>query len=115
MALSKGTTMKPSIGHNSSIAPESRDQLRSIVDRIEGVEAQKKALSDDIKDLYSEARGAGYDVAAIRVIVARRKKDAAKLQELEDIVDVYMNALGMLSDTPLGQSAIQRATAAHAS
>ncbi len=115
MTFSKGTTMaKPSItsiGHNSTAA----GVLRSIIDRIESVEAAKKGLSEDLRDLYSEARAAGYDAAAIRVIVARRKKDAAKLAELEDLVDVYMNALGMLSDTPLGQSAIQRATAAHAS
>jgi uncharacterized protein (UPF0335 family) len=85
-------------------------QLRQIVERIERLEEEKKALADDIRDVYSEAKANGYDVKALRHIVKLRKQDTAERQEFEAIVDTYMHALGMLADTPLGQAAIERET-----
>lgn len=71
------------------------DQLRSFVERIERLEEEKSSLSDDISDVYSEAKSTGFDVKALRKIVAMRKLDATQRQELEAIMDVYMHALGM--------------------
>lgn len=82
------------IGHNS-VSSFPRDQLRSIVERIERLEEEKRTYADDIKDVYAEARGNGYDVRAIREIIKRRKQDADKLEEHEMIVQTYLVALGM--------------------
>ena len=81
------------IGHNSI----AKDQLKSIIERVERLEEDKKAISDDIKDVYSEAKGNGYDVKALRRIVALRKQDPDKRAEQEAILDTYMHALGMLA------------------
>ena len=83
------------IGHNSATAVAA-DQLRSIIERIERLEEDKKAISDDIKDVYAEAKGNGYNPKALRVVVQRRKADARKLAELEADTAAYMAALGML-------------------
>jgi uncharacterized protein (UPF0335 family) len=93
------------LGNNSNA------QLKSIVERIENVEAEIKERRDDLKDIYAEAKSNGFDAKALRVIVRRRKQDAAKLKEHEQIVETYMLNLGMLADLPLGKSAIERATA----
>jgi uncharacterized protein (UPF0335 family) len=84
------------------------DQLRSIIERIERLEEEKKAIAEDIKDIYAEAKGNGYDVAALRTIVRMRKQDANERAEQESILENYMNALGMLADLPLGQAALRR-------
>ena len=81
------------VGHNSV----SKDQLRSIIERIEQREEEKKVVADDIKDIYSEAKGNGYDVKALRTIVRMRKQDANERQEQETILETYMHALGMLA------------------
>lgn len=81
------------IGHNSI----AKDQLKSIIERIERLEEDKKAISDDIKDVYSEAKGNGFDVKALRRIVSLRKQDPDKRAEQEAILDTYMHALGMLA------------------
>lgn len=93
------------IGHNSA----SGDQLRSIIERIERLEEAKKETQNDIKDIYAEAKGNGFDVKALREIVRLRKQDTDKRKEHEAIVETYMSALGMLADLPLGQAAISRA------
>lgn len=97
------------IGQNGALGSNSKEQLKSILDRVERLDSEKKILSDDIADVYAEAKGNGFDVKAIRAIVSRRKKDAQKLKEHEAIVDTYMHALGMLADLPLGQAAIDKA------
>jgi uncharacterized protein (UPF0335 family) len=74
------------------------DQLRSIVERIERLEEEKKALSEDIKDVYSEAKGNGFDVKVLRKIISMRKRDRAELDEEETILELYLRALGMLPD-----------------
>ncbi len=71
------------------------DQLRAFVERIERLEEEKKALSDDISDIYSEAKGNGYDVKVLRQIIRLRKQDANERQEMEAILDLYLHALGM--------------------
>ena len=87
-----------------------KDQLKAFIERVERLEEEKKALSDDIRDVYLEAKGNGFDVKALRTIVRLRKIDAAERAEQEAILETYMHALGMLSDLPLGQAAIERAT-----
>ncbi len=78
------------VGHNTS-----DDRLRLLCERIEGLEVEKKGVSDDIKDVYSEAKAVGYDVKIIRQIVRLRKMAADDRREMETILDLYKKALGM--------------------
>ena len=71
------------------------DRLRSIIERIERLEEEKKALSSDIKDIFSEAKAAGFDVKALRALIALRKKEPAEIEEQETLLDLYKRALGM--------------------
>ncbi|WP_316860136.1 DUF2312 domain-containing protein [uncultured Cohaesibacter sp.] len=71
------------------------DQLRAFVERIERLEEEKKAISDDIKDVYAEAKGNGYDVKVMRQVVRMRKQDSNERQEMEALLDLYLHALGM--------------------
>jgi uncharacterized protein (UPF0335 family) len=73
-----------------------KDQLKAIVERIERLEEEKKTISDDIRDVYAEAKGNGYDVKALRTIIRLRKQDANERAEAETILETYMQALGML-------------------
>ena len=73
-----------------------KEQLKSIIERIERLEEEKKTISDDIRDVYAEAKGNGYDVKALRAVVRLRKQDANERAEQETILDTYMQALGML-------------------
>lgn len=79
-----------------SIGDNTKEQLRSIVERIENLDGQIVELRSDQKDIYSEAKGNGYDVKALRKIVQLRKMDAATRQEQEAILETYMHALGMV-------------------
>lgn len=74
-----------------------RDQLRSIVERIEKLEEEKSTLGGDIREVYSEAKSNGFDTKALRRVVSLRKKDLQQRQEEEAILETYMVALGMLS------------------
>jgi uncharacterized protein (UPF0335 family) len=74
------------------------DQLKSIIARIEKLEEEKAAIADDIKDVFAEAKGNGFDVKAIRQILKLRKMDAQEREEEETILDTYLRALGMLPD-----------------
>jgi len=73
-----------------------RSQLHSIVQRIERLEEEKKALADDIRDVYAEAKANGFDTKALRTIIKMRKQDTAERQEQEAILETYLAALGML-------------------
>ena len=73
-----------------------KDQLKAIVERIERLEEEKKAISDDVRDVYAEAKGNGFDVKALRSIVRLRKMDANERAEQETILETYLQALGML-------------------
>lgn len=72
------------------------DQLKSFIERIERLEEEKAGIAGDIKDVYSEARGNGFDVKVLRRIIALRKRDYAERQEEEAIMELYMQALGMI-------------------
>jgi uncharacterized protein (UPF0335 family) len=71
------------------------ERLRSIIERIERLEEEKKALGSDIKDIYSEAKSAGFDVKVLRQLIGIRKKDANEVEEQETMLDTYRHALGM--------------------
>jgi uncharacterized protein (UPF0335 family) len=73
-----------------------KDQLKAIVERIEHLEEDKKAIADDIKDVYAEAKGNGYDTKALRKIIRLRKQDKNQRAEEEAILETYMHALGMI-------------------
>lgn len=92
-------------GHNSN------GQLKAIVERIERLAEEKDGIASDIRDIYAEAKGNGYDVPALRAIIKLRKEDANKRAERETILETYMHALGMLADLPLGKAAMDRAVA----
>ena len=79
-----------SIGHNVA-----REKIKAIIERVERLEDEKKGIADDIKDIYSEAKGNGFDVKALRTIVRMRKQDADERAEQEAILEAYMHALGM--------------------
>ena len=74
-----------------------KDQLKAVIERIERLEEEKKATSDDIKEVYAEAKGNGFDVKALRTIVRLRKQDVDERREEEAVLETYMHALGMLN------------------
>ncbi|MEP3244681.1 MAG: DUF2312 domain-containing protein [Sneathiella sp.] len=76
------------------------DHLRSYIERIERLEEEKKAMADDIREIFAEAKGTGFDVKAMRAILKLRKMDKADYQEQEYMVDLYKHALGMLETAP---------------
>ena len=73
-----------------------KDQLKAIIERIERLEEEKKTISDDIRDVYAEGKGNGFDVKALRTIVRLRKQDADERKEYETVLETYMHALGMI-------------------
>lgn len=85
------------LGHNRT-GGVAVDQLKSIIARVEKLEEEKAAISDDIKDVFAEAKGNGFDVKAIRQIIKIRKMDAQEREEQETVLDTYMRALGMQPD-----------------
>lgn len=82
--------------------------MKSIVERVERLEEEKKTIGDDIRDVYAEAKGNGFDVKALRTIVRMRKQDANERAEQETVIETYLAALGMLGGTPLGDAAVKR-------
>jgi uncharacterized protein (UPF0335 family) len=73
-----------------------KDQLKAIIERIERLEEEKKATSDDIRDVYAEAKGNGFDAKALRAIVRMRKMDTDERREQQEVLETYLHALGML-------------------
>ena len=71
-------------------------QLKSIVERVERLEEEKKALADDIRDVYAEAKANGFDAKTLRTVVRMRKQDRAEREEQEALLDLYLHALGMI-------------------
>jgi uncharacterized protein (UPF0335 family) len=86
------------------------NQIMSIVQRIERLEDEKSQIAEDIKEVYKEAKGNGFDPKIIKKVVSLRKMDAAKRLEEQALIATYMDALGMLADTPLGRAAIKSVT-----
>lgn len=80
---------------SESPAPGHNGQLKSITERINRLEDEKKTISEDIRDVYAEAKGNGFNPKALRVIVRKQRSDAKKAAELAADVDAYMAALGM--------------------
>jgi uncharacterized protein (UPF0335 family) len=74
------------------------DQLKSIIGRVEKLEEEKSGIAADIRDVFAEAKGNGFDVKAIRAIIKIRKMDVSEREEQETILDTYMHALGMIPD-----------------
>lgn len=74
------------------------EQLRSIIGRVEKLEEEKAAIAADVRDVFAEAKGNGFDVKAIRQIIKLRKMDAQEREEQETMLDTYLRALGMLPE-----------------
>lgn len=81
----------PTIGHNTIAA----GQLRTFIERIERLEEEKKTIADDVKDVYAELKGTGFDAKTVRTIVRLRKRDTAALEQEMSLLDIYKHALGM--------------------
>ena len=71
------------------------DRLRSLIERIERLEEERKALGSDIKDIFAEAKSAGFDVKVMRQLISMRKKEPAEVEEAETLLDLYRRAIGM--------------------
>lgn len=83
--------------HNEGPAGFAKEQLKSFIERIERLHEERQTISDDIKDVFAEAKGTGFDTKALKAILQIRRQDADQRAEHEAIVDLYMQALGMLS------------------
>jgi uncharacterized protein (UPF0335 family) len=73
-----------------------KDHLKAFVERVERLEEEKKAIADDVRDVYAEAKANGFDVKALRTVVKLRKLDVNERKEQEAVLETYMHALGML-------------------
>lgn len=93
-----GNRDRLAIGGNKKVkaGPISADRLKSLVERIEKLIEERDSINDDIRDIFSEAKGVGYDTKTIRKIVQLRKMDAADRDEQETLLDVYKHAMGMM-------------------
>ena len=97
----KGGDGRPLFGDDNSKGSDAGvagDQLRAFVERIERMEEEKAAIGADIKEIYAEAKGNGFDTKILRKIVAIRKQDAKERAEQEAMLDIYMHALGMIME-----------------
>jgi uncharacterized protein (UPF0335 family) len=98
----------------TTLQASAQKQLRQMIESIERLEEEKKALSGDIRDKYLEAKGLGFDVKTLRQVVRLRKKSQTERQEEESLLEVYLHALGML-DGPMSagaEAAVDRMIAA---
>jgi uncharacterized protein (UPF0335 family) len=91
------------IGHNTQ-----NERLKQFITRIEKLNEEKAALTADIREVYSEAKSAGFDVKVMRDVVKIRKQDKADREERQSLIDVYLAAVGEYASTPLGQAALPR-------
>ncbi len=85
----------PAAQETTEVGGITGERLRSIVERIERLEEEKKALSSDIKDIFAEAKSAGFDVKVLRAVIRLRKQEPAEVEEQETLLDLYRRALGM--------------------
>lgn len=79
----------------NDINPSTAGQLKAFIERIERLEEEKRQIADDIKDVYAEAKGTGFDAKILRKIVSLRRQDANERREQEEILETYLRALGM--------------------
>ena len=82
----------------ADVAGVAGDRLKSFIERIERLEEEKRALAEDIKEVYAEAKGTGFDTKIMRQLIKIRKIDKDDLDEQETLLDVYKRAIGMLPD-----------------
>ncbi|MFK7840132.1 MAG: DUF2312 domain-containing protein [Bdellovibrionales bacterium] len=90
------TSSAPQESEPRDVGGVAGERLRSFIERIERLEEEKTALADDIKEIYAELKGVGYDAKTVRKIVSLRKKDAEKRREEDELLDLYKTAVGML-------------------
>lgn len=83
------------------------ERLKSLIERIERLEEEKRALGEDIKEVYAEAKGTGFDPKIMRQIIRIRKRDQDELDEEESLLDVYKRALGMLPESAIEKEAAE--------
>ena len=91
-----------------TLGGNSKELLKSYVERIERLEEERKALGDDIKDIFKESKDNGFDVKALKAIVKRRKQDTDEVEAHEALVETYLSALGDFVSTPLGRATMER-------
>jgi len=84
----------------TTLQASAQQQLRQFIEQLERLEEEKKAISDDIRDKFAEAKALGFDVKALRQVLRLRKKSKADRQEEEAILETYLHALGMLESAP---------------
>ena len=89
----------------TTLQASAQKQLQQLIEQIERLEEEKKALSADIRDKFAEAKGLGFDVKIMRKVISLRKKTRTEREEEESILAVYLHALGMLSDGPSAEKA----------
>jgi uncharacterized protein (UPF0335 family) len=90
-----GVVERTASANGSATAGFAVDHLRTFIERVERLEEEKAALSEDLREVYSEAKGSGFDTKIMRQVVRLRKLDRADFQEREAVLDLYMTALGM--------------------
>jgi uncharacterized protein (UPF0335 family) len=98
MADNAAAPMSTPVIPSNDVDGVAANQLRSFVERIERLEEEKKALAEDIKEVYSEAKGQGFDIKILRKVISMRKRDREDIDEEEALLDVYLRALGMRPD-----------------
>ena len=76
------------------------NQLKALIERIEHLEAEKATIATDIKDVYAEAKGTGFDPKIVKKVIAIRKRSSSEVTEEQELIATYMSAVGMLADTP---------------
>jgi uncharacterized protein (UPF0335 family) len=101
-------TDTPEINGGGNASGIAADRLRSFIERIERLEEEKAVIAGDIKEVYSEAKSSGFDAKIMRQVVRLRKMDAQERAEQEQLLDVYLQAIGMLAGTPLGEAAMPK-------
>ena len=89
----------------STLQASAQKQLQQLIEQIERLEEEKKALSGDIRDKFAEAKGLGFDVKVMRKVISLRKKTQTEREEEDTVLSVYLHALGMLSDGSSAQQA----------
>lgn len=94
----------------TTLPDSSQKQLRQFIEQIERLEEEKKAIADDVKEKFLEAKAVGFDVKIMRQVLRLRKKSQTERQEEESVLDVYLHALGMIAEQmgELGQAAFER-------
>ena len=87
----------------TTLQSSAQKQLRQLIEQIERLEEEKKALAGDVRDKFAEAKGLGFDVKVMRKVISLRKKTRTEREEEDSILTVYLHALGMLGDAPAQQ------------